>query len=66
MPKSESENEFSLESIVRIAIKTSQECCTIFFHTRRTYVQIQRRWTMEIEKIVQNKAKKSLFPKENK
>ena len=66
MSKSESENEISLESIVRIAIKTCQESSTLFCQTRRTYVQIQRRWTMEIEKIVQNKAKKSLFPKENK
>ena len=69
MPKSESENEISLESIVNIlTIKTCQESSTLFCQTRRTYayVQIQRRWTMEIEKIVQNKAKKSLFPKENK
>ena len=58
--------KFHSNQLSRIAIKTSQECCTIFFQTRRTYVQVQRRWTMEIEKIVQNKAKKSLFPKENK
>ena len=65
MPKSESENEISLESIVQDSNKNESIVLYNLF-SYQTYVQIQRRWTMEIEKIVQNKAKKSLFPKENK
>ena len=67
MPESESENEITLEAIVGIAIKTSQESIvqSFFIPDLRMY-KFCGDGPWKLKKKVQNKAKKSLFPKENK